>query len=432
MSSRVVAARTLVAVSNDRQSLSQALLRLRAQAGSQDGAFIRELCFGVCRWYQRLQTLAATMLTRPLKPRDADIQALLLLGLYQLLFTRVPPHAAIHETVEASKALGKPWAAGMLNGVLRRFVRERAQIIGDLAQNPAFQYSHPGWLLKQLQQAYPEQWPQICEANNGRAPMTLRVNCTRITRDAYLQQLSEQGIAAQATKFADSAVQLKQALEVHLLPGFAEGVVSVQDEAAQLAAKLLQPQPGMRVLDACAAPGGKSCHLLEYQPNISELVAVDLAGDRTALIHDNLRRGGLTATVVTGDAARPAQWWDGQPFDRILLDAPCSASGVIRRHPDIKLLRRQRDIAKLAHQQIQLVRSLWPLLKPAGVLLYATCSVFPEENEEVVARFVSEQNDAQSLRIAADWGQSGQYGRQLLPQIAGNDGFYYATIQKDG
>ncbi len=431
MNSRTLAAKVLVAVIHDRQSLSQALPQIVGR-DAQDSALIKELCFGVCRWHQRLQLLTGKMLERPLKARDTDIQALLMLGFYQLLYTRVPAHAAIHETVQASKELNKRWASGMLNGVLRRFGREREQILAELEQTPDFQYSHPAWILAHLQQAYPDQWPRICTANNDRAPLTLRINPNQVTRDAYLQQLGEQGIAAHATQFADSAIQLEQPMDVRQLPGFDSGVVSVQDEAAQLAAGLLDPEPGMRVLDACAAPGGKSCHLLEHQPGLKELVAVDISADRTALIHDNLQRGGLSATVVTGDAGTPSSWWDGKPFERILLDAPCSASGVIRRHPDIKLLRRQQDVAKLAHQQLELLKTLWPLLTPTGILLYATCSVFPEENEAVITRFLAEQDDAASLDIAAEWGEAGEFGRQLLPQPGGNDGFYYASIQKNG
>ncbi len=292
--------------------------------------------------------------------------------------------------------------------------------------------SHPDWLIKQIEQDWPQQAQQILLENNQQPPMALRVNLARISRDQYLQQLSEQGIEAVAVSFCPSAIILDKPVAVDLLPGFAEGLVSVQDTAAQLAAGLLDVQAGHRVLDVCAAPGGKTAHILEHQPQLKELVAVDVDESRMQRVSDTLQRLKLPATLVVGDAANPQDWWDGQLFDRILLDAPCSALGVIRRHPDIKLLRRAEDIKPLQALQKNILHAVWPLLAPGGIMLYATCSILKQENEQQIDAFLAEHPDAVELPIDAAWGFAGSHGRQIMTGESAMDGFYYARLGKSG
>ncbi len=427
---RAHATRILTSVVKNQQSLASLLPYQPEILSSQDQALLQELCFGVCRWYQRLNAQIDMLLDKPLKAKDTDVKVLLLLGLYQLEFTRIPAHAAISETVQACKQLKKASASGLINAILRRSQREKEAMLDSLNKKTDYLYSHPYWLIKRLKQAWPEHWQQICAANNERAPMSLRVNALRNNRADYLEKLNNANIEAQASPFSQHGINLEKPTSVETLPGFTDGQCSVQDEAAQLAATLLQLEPNQRVLDACAAPGGKTCHLLELQPQLASVTALELDADRAQRIHQNLERLQLSATVVKGDASQPNEWWDQQPYDRILLDAPCSATGVIRRHPDIKLLRRDDDITELAKLQLQILQALWPLLKPHGILLYATCSVLPEENEQVISTFLKQQCQAKILPFEADWGTPGAVGRQLFPQPQGHDGFYYARIQK--
>lgn len=421
---RTLAARFLAEVIRGEKSL--AALPAYPNLSTQDRALLQELCFGACRFFFRQQTMLDDLLPKPLKAKDADVLALLHLGVYQLLHTRIPDHAAIGATVEAANGLKKPWAKGLVNGVLRNVQRR----LGELNQTEGKLPNHPPWLEEQLQRAWPDTWQSILTANDQRPPFTLRVNRARSSRDAYLTELRAAGFAAEPCVFAPDGITLAQACPVTELPGFAAAAVSVQDEAAQLAADLLQLEPGLRVLDACCAPGGKTCHMLERQSLLREVVALDVEAARMARVEDNLRRLGLTATLKIADATCLADWWDQIAFDRILLDAPCSATGVIRRHPDIKLLRRANDVDKLASLQRQLLTELWRTLKPGGLLVYATCSVLPQENEHTVAGFLAEQNDAEHVPIDAQWGHARPYGRQLLPRDGGHDGFYYALLRR--
>jgi len=419
---RVQAARAVVAVMQGR-SLDQ--LRL----GEGDAAaLVRELVYGTLRWYHRLRALLALMLERPLKDKDADLIALLLIGLYQLIYMRVPAHAAVSETVAATISLGKPWARGLVNAVLRRVGREQDELESRL-DTPEAITSHPAWLLDLLTAAWPQDWQTIIDANNSRPPMAIRVNLLRSSRAQYLGRLDQAGIPARAVDTGDAALVLEQPVPVTRLPGFADGEVSVQDLSAQLAAVITDPQPGDYVLDACAAPGGKTAHLLE-RSRAAEVVAVEVDGDRVERLRGNLERLRLQATVVHGDATRPAGWWDGRPFDRILLDAPCSGSGVIRRHPDIKLLRRPADIEQMAARQQDLLAALWPLLRRGGKLVYATCSVLPRENHQTVVAFLEQQSGARDLTPDLPWGRRVAAGWQTLPGEGGGDGFYYACIDK--
>lgn len=427
MNTRLVAAQVLSRVLQDGQSLTTALeTALQTVESDKDRAFIQALCYGICRTYHRLDFILSQLLAKPLK--DLDVKALALVGLYQLRHMRVKPHAAVSETVLAARK--KPWAKALLNALLRTYLREQDRLEQKADNMQQAAVSHPDWLVRQIEQDWPQQAQDIFLENNQQPPMALRVNLTRHSTDQYLQQLNEQGIMATPVSFCPSAIILDKPVAVDLLPGFAEGWVSVQDTAAQLAADLLDVKPGHRVLDVCAAPGGKAAHILEHQPQLQELVAVDIDTSRMQRVNDTLQRLKLSAKLVVGDASNPQDWWDGQLFDRILLDAPCSALGVIRRHPDIKLLRRADDIKPLQALQKSILHAIWPLLAPGGILLYATCSVLKQENEQQIAAFLAEHANAAELPINADWGLAGSHGRQILTGESAMDGFYYARLGK--
>jgi 16S rRNA (cytosine967-C5)-methyltransferase len=428
---RAIAARVLADVVRRGQSLSAVLPpALEKIAKPTDRALLQEICYGVLRWHLRLKALSGKLMRKPFKEKDSDIACLVWIGLYQLIYMRMPDYAAVTETVNAARTLKKPWAASLINGILRNFSRSQEQLLRQVDEDVQAALAHPAWFLQCIQHDWPEQWQQVAEANNTRAPMTLRVNEGHQSREAYVQRLQQAEIGHSVARHAGCGVVLEQPVNVERLPGFSEGDVSVQDEAAQLAAILLDVQPGMRVLDACAAPGGKSAHILEHQPQLQELVALDIDAQRLQRVTETLQRIGVQARVLEGDAVASEQWWDGKPFDRILLDAPCSATGVIRRHPDIKLLRRAQDIDDLAQRQAQILEALWPLLARGGMLLYATCSVMERENALQVASFIKGHADAQELVLDAAWGMAREVGRQILPGQDNMDGFYYACVQK--
>ncbi|WP_290652317.1 16S rRNA (cytosine(967)-C(5))-methyltransferase RsmB [Aquisalimonas sp.] len=429
ISARLAAAEALARVATGR-SLTAALPAVLGQVAPGERALAQELAYGALRWYPRLCWVLDQLLERPLRRRDRDVHAVLIVGLYQCLDTRIPEHAAVSETVAAARALGRRRASGLVNAVLRRCLRERTSLQAGWQALPSARYAHPDWLLARFREAWPANWEALIEANNARPPMTLRVNRRQRAREAYLGELQCIGVGANAHPLAPDAIVLDEPVGVERLPGFAGGAVSVQDAAAQQAAVLLAPEPGERVLDLCAAPGGKSSHVLECQPALAELVAVDLESVRLERLHENLRRLGLSARVIQGDAAEPGHWWDGVAYDRILLDAPCSASGVIRRHPDIKLLRQAADLDGLQALQKRLLAAAWPLLAPGGMLLYVTCSVLPMENEQVVRPFAAEREDVVVRMIDAAWGQATDHGRQILSGESGMDGFYYACLVK--
>jgi 16S rRNA (cytosine967-C5)-methyltransferase len=422
---RAAAARAVAGVLEGR-SLSASLPPQLEQVAPRDRGLAQELAYGTLRHAPRLQGLLQQLLSRPLKERDRDVQALLLIGLYQLEHTRVPAHAAVNATVAATRTVGKPWARGLTNAVLRRFQREREQLLAGLTAAAAA--SHPRWLYQALQQQWPAQVADIIAANNGAPPMTLRVNLQKVSRERYLELLAEHDMAATAGGLSPAALRLEQPCDVRRLPGFDQGLASVQDEAAQLAAPLLAPEPGDRVLDACAAPGGKACHILERQPELAGMVAADASADRLLKVRENLARLGLEATLQVMDATAPPPGLG--TFDRILADVPCSASGVLRRHPDAKLLRRRDDIAGFAATQVRLLEGLWPLLRPGGRLLYVTCSVLAEENSAVIDTFLRHAPDATAAPLAVTWGEAVDRGRQLLPETDGGDGLFYALLQK--
>ncbi|WAH58775.1 16S rRNA (cytosine(967)-C(5))-methyltransferase RsmB [Pseudomonas silvicola] len=430
MNPRLAAARALAAVLTGKASLNSSLPLQLDKVEARDRGFTQDLAFGTARWQPRLSALAEKLLQKPFKAADADVEALLLVGLYQLLYTRVPAHAAIGETVGCADKLKKPWAKGLLNAVLRRAQRDSAELLAEMERDPVVRTAHPRWLQKSLKAFWPEQWEAICAANNARPPMILRVNRRHHSRDAYLQLLAQAGVPASACTFSQDGIVLEQACDVRDLPGFTDGWISVQDEAAQLAADLLDLAPGQRVLDACCAPGGKTCHLLEAEPALKGVVAIDLEAKRLVRVRENLDRLKLDAQLIACDARNTGEWWDGQGFQRILLDAPCSATGVIRRHPDIKLTRQPDDIQALASLQGELLDALWPTLEVGGVLLYATCSTLPTENTEVIEAFLARTPGARELDLATAAGIKQPHGRQLLAQEGGHDGFYYAKLIK--
>ena len=426
---RALAAQVLLQVQQG-HSLAQCLPQAEAQIELDDIPFLRELCYGSCRWYFTLNALTKMLLSKPFRADDQDLHQLVIVGLYQLYIQEKAPHAAINETVEASKILGKEKAKGVINACLRRFERESEQLLSSIKDNPVTSHSHPKWLVKSLKKAWPDQWLDILEQNNQHPPFCLRVNQQHHSRDDYLALLTEEGFDARAAQYSSQGIYLSQAVNVYELPGFEEGWCSIQDEAAQLAAQLLAPQDGEHILDACAAPGGKTCHILESADDLS-VVAIDLEEKRLQRVEENLQRLQLNAQTIAADANDLQAWWDGNQFDRILLDAPCAAIGVIRRHPDIKLLRRKEDIAQLADVQLRLLKTLWQTLKPGGRLVYATCSVMPEENAVVLDQFVDGQQDAQVYSLHNEsWGEISGHGRQLFPQQDGHDGFYYAVLEK--
>ena len=426
MNARVIAAQALGRVLGEGESLATVLPSALAHADPGERGLLQELCYGVCRWQPQLRFLLDRLLARPLAPGEQVLRGLLLAGLYQLWHLRVPEHAAVAETVAAVRPLRKPWAAGLVNAVLRSALRRRAELEALVEADAEAHAAHPRWLLDWLRRDWPDDWPAIVAANNVRPPFTLRINRLRLDREAYRQRLAAAGYDA-GPAAAETALTLSTPTDPAILPGFAEGWVSVQDAGAQLAASLLAARPGQRVLDACAAPGGKTGHLLECVLDL-DLTALDCDAGRLERVRDTLTRLRLNARLLAGDARRPVDWWDGALYDRILLDAPCSATGVIRRHPDIKLLRRESDIVALAERQQALLTELWPLLRPGGRLLYVTCSVLRAENERVVEAFLAAHPDAHEQPIVAGWGRALSHGRQILPGEDGMDGFYYAVL----
>jgi 16S rRNA (cytosine967-C5)-methyltransferase len=397
-----------------------AALTFDPQATRQERGLLRALTYDSIRWYLRLDALLDRLLARPGQKLEPNVRALAIVGLCQLLYTEIPAHAAVAETVEAARHLGHARAAGFINAVLRRCQREHEQLGAQIDRDVAVRTAHPRWLVDALEADWGEQAEALLAANNQRPPFWVRVNRRRMSGAQYRARLAASGIAVANSMYDDEALLLADAVDVADLPGFADGDVSIQDAAAQLGARLVAPEPGERVLDACAAPGGKTGHLLELQPELAELVAVDVSSERLTRIADNLQRLGLSATLAAGDATEPAGWWDGRPFQRILLDVPCSATGVIRRHPDIKLLRRRDDIAPLAARQLQLLRSVWALLAPGGRLVYASCSALQAETVAVVEAFKA--TDAQARETTA--------AVRIAAGTAGMDGFYYACLEK--
>lgn len=426
---RALAAEVLAEVALRGMSLRERLKPAQSKlADARDRAFLTALCNEGARWWLRFDKALDGLLQQPLRKREPVLHALLVLGLVQLETLRLPPHAAVAATVEATRTLGRGGFAKLANAVLRRWLREREALNAQLDAQPQTHSAHPRWLINALAHDWPEHVDAILAANNQSSPPMLRVNARRTTRDRLLAALAQADIEAQPHVFLRDGIVLAANTDVTRLPGFAEGHLSVQDGAAQYAADLLDLRDGLRVLDACAAPGGKACHVLERAD--VQLVALDADARRAGSIRANLDRLGLHGDVQTGDAGDPSQWWDGRRFDRILLDAPCSATGVIRRHPDIKLHRRADDIARLAREQSRLLDALWPLLAHGGRLVYATCSVLREENECVVGAWLDAHADSRAEPFDLPAGHAAGAGRQILPGEGGLDGMCYAVLEK--
>ena len=429
------AAKAVDAVVNQGRSLDDALARAEQSVRPEDFSQLRNICYGTCRWYLQLDAWLGELLSRPLRKRDSVIHALLCTGLFQLAHTRTPDHAAVSMTVEAARMLRQPKFASLINAVLRNF--RRRNIADKEFASDSVRFAHPEWLAKMLQQDWPDDWQSILEANNERAPMWLRVNQLQSSTADYLKQLNQ--LCDEPAEMLDavpSAIRLADPMPVDTLPGFENGAVSVQDAAAQMAAPWLDVAGARSILDACAAPGGKTGHLLELADPDAAVTAIDVSDERLQRVGENLARLKLDATLLAADASNSGEWWDGQPFDRILLDAPCSASGVIRRHPDIKLLRRESDIEALASLQAALLKALWETLAPGGRLLYVTCSVLAAENDRQIAGFLQQNGDATELKVLPNNNiralmHEKAIGYQVLPGTRGLDGFYFACLEKD-
>ncbi len=431
MNSRAAAARTLLKVVKQARPLDLSLTdTFKHLDDRKEQSFIQALCYGVMRWYPQLEFIADTLLDKPLKQKDTDIKLLLLLGIYQIDKMRTPEHAAVSATVDACNTLEKSWARHLVNAILRRYLREKTRLETLLNNSTSARFAHPEWLIEKLQQDWPAQWSALLEKNNSPPPMHLRVNLLKDSRDNYIEKLSLAGLEGKASPLTDSGISLLRPATVEQLPGFFSGHVSVQDFGAQLAVSLLKLSGGLAVLDACAAPGGKTAHIFESEPKLKKLVAIDQNAHRIALLEATQQRLSMDIQIIQADARVAESWWDGELFDRILLDAPCSATGVIRRHPDIKMLRQANQIARLNHSQSTLLSRLWPLLKPGGKMLYVTCSLFKQENDIQIEKFIDTFDDVQLPGIDADWGVATDYGRQTLPTIEDTDGFYYAVLEK--
>ena len=417
-------------VLNERRSLTEAISAHDSPGtGRDERALARELATGTIRRLHALRHVLHGLLERPLRQRDARLEAVLLLGLYQIFHTRIPPHAAVHETVQLAGRAG--WRRGLANAVLRRAAAERDTILAALrtAPDPEARYGHPEWMIERLRSDWPDDWEEILAANDSRAPMTLRASRRAGGRAACLETLRQKGRHGSPHPLAPDAIELDRPVGVDALPGFPEGAVSVQDAAAQLAVPLLALEPGLRVLDACAAPGGKTAQIFDLEPRLGDLVAVDADPVRLARVGENLARTGGSARLVAADASTPEDWWDGIRFDRILLDAPCSGSGVIRRHPDVKLHRRAADLDVLEARQSALLDAAWRMLAPSGRLVYATCSVFSCEGARQTVHFLERRRDAQAIRI--EWGRVCGAGSQILPGEGNMDGFFHACLVKE-
>jgi len=434
-SARSLAAHAVSRVLREGVTLDAALQDALAGADAKLAPAVRSLSYGAVRGYFRHESILKDLLSTPVKSLDFLVRALLSVALYEIEDAKTPQYAVVDAAVETAKATDAARAAGLVNAVLRRYLRERVRVDAAISRDPAARHASPQWLSERLRADWPTRWMQMLAAGDAQAPMWLRVDGRRATADEYVETLRAAGIGARAQTWLPLAVALDVPCDVHALPGFAEGLVSVQDLGAQCVAYPLGLSKGQRVLDACAAPGGKTALIAEREPNLTGVVAVDIDPERLARVGENLRRGNLGAQLVHGDAGAAEAWWDGVPFERILLDAPCSALGVIRRHPDIRLRKSPSDIDKMPELQGRLLRSTWPLLKAGGRLVYATCTVTRSENRGVIAAFLRSTPEAAIVPPEAweGWphlGEADEFGLQILPGEAGADGFYYAALTK--
>jgi 16S rRNA (cytosine967-C5)-methyltransferase len=430
---RALAAKCCYSVIDQGRSLGDELPKQQDKASTKDKGLLQEICYGVLRFLPELEHDVRSLIQKPLTGKQRVFHFLLLIGVYQIKYMRIPDHAAVSETVGATGVLKNSHMKALINGVLRNFLRAKENAIKTPKPTSylplSIQYNHPSWFIKEIQQSYPEQWQQILNENQLKPPMWLRVNQQHHSVNDYKKLLDTAEIPISSVDPLSQAIELTHPTDVLNLPGFEQGWVSIQDGAAQQAARLLNCQKNDVVLDCCAAPGGKTCHILELTPNIKSMTAIDIEAKRLERVEENLKRLGLKATVIAADATNAKTWWQGQYFDRILLDIPCSGTGVIRRHPDIKWLRKAIDIDALIILQQQIIKEMWSLLKPGGTLLYATCSILPQENSEQIAHFIEHNSDAQLLPID-NVKHDNTIGWQLLPGKNNMDGFYYAKLLK--
>ena len=432
---RSISAYAVARILREGVTLDVALAGALAAAPPALAPSVRSLCYGAVRGYYRHEAILARLLSQPVSALDFLVRALLSVALYELEDARSPEYAVVDAAVKSAKATDAARASGLVNAVLRRYLRERQAIDAAIASNPATRHAAPVWLADRLRADWPVRWTQLLAAADTQAPMWLRVNARLATTDGYLAQLQAAGIGAASDARVPYSIVLDTPCDVTLLPGFAAGMVSVQDLAAQCVAFPLALAGARRVLDACAAPGGKTALIAERAPALEELVAVELDPKRLERVRQNLARGGLEARLVAGDASRPEAWAGGARFDRILLDAPCSALGVIRRHPDIRLRKAPGEIDRLPQLQRRLLDAAWSLLEPGGRLVYATCTLTRSENRDLIGGFVRATPDA-AVVPAEQWegwpgfGQADEFGRLVLPGDAGADGFYYAALDR--
>ena len=432
---RSVAAHAVARILREGVTLDAALHDALAATPAGLGPSVRSLSYGAVRGYYRHEAILSRLLSQPVRSLDLLVRALMSVALFELEDARTPEYAVVDAAVKAAKATDAARASGLVNAVLRRYLRERKTVDADIARNPALRHASPIWLADRFRADWPVRWTQLLAAGDAQAPMWLRVDGRRAATESYLEKLREAGLGARAESRVPLAIALDAPCDVHELPEFDQGLVSVQDLGAQCVAFPLELAPGQRVLDACAAPGGKTALIAEREPALARLVGVDIDPQRLTRVQENLVRGDLRAELMPGDLREPDAWWDGVPFDRILLDAPCSALGVIRRHPDIRLRKSPSEIDKLPLLQARLLAASWRMLAPGGRLVYATCTVTRSENRDVVAAFLAGTPDAgivppESWPGWPGFGEADGFGRQILPGEAGADGFYYAALLK--
>jgi len=434
MKTRVIANNILFEVLQEECFLNDAFCKLIPNdLEIREVGFVKDICFGVMRWFHQLSFIKNLLLYNPLKKKDTDISCLILLGLYQILHTNVPDHAAVSETASACRLLKKEWGVGLVNKCLRRFIDEKEVILSSVESNEEAKFSHPFWLIEKIKTAWPKQWEKILLENNKKPPLWIRINKKKINQKEYLAVLKKKNIGFSKFSYAPNSVLLTSPASVNEIPLFFDGFLSVQDISGQFAAPLLDLKKGQRVLDACAAPGSKTSHILETESQLSKLVIVDKDAKRFQRVKENIDRLGLdhkNTQLILADATHTRHWWDGYLFDRILIDAPCSGTGVIRRHPDIKILRTLEGIHHITQVQMQLLLALWKLLKKNGKLLYATCSIFPDENDQIISNFLSHNENAKAEKINLPIGLKQRHGIQIFPENGGADGFYYALLSK--